>query len=274
MKKFTTIICTLAMLTMLASLTACSGSDAQSGDFSDDKEIVVSAPADKAPESISDDSPAESDPDEKTESETDDKTSENSDEKTPVNADSETDNKSDATSENVEDNSTENADNKENKPENDNEQTNAAEIALPLEQYPDGSYFTYDGMPCTDHDKCSWDTDCNCISFDRSIQSMGFAKYVYFQVTGRHVSPENKTEINADITAESAKAALMGVPLGTYIAVTQGNDVPHFMIAVDTDENGITVYQANYGGGCVVRVTDFSWEEFAQRFPHLDHCVK
>lgn len=278
MKKFTTIICTLAML---ASLTACSSNGAPSGDFLDDKQIVVNDPADKAPESKPDDSSAESGSDEKTESKTDEKASENtdgdSDEKASDNADSKTDDKNSAPEENGGDSSAENTektDSKENKTENDNKQTNDAERALPLEQYPDGSYFTYDGKPCTDHDKCSWDTECNCVNFDRSIQSMGFAKYVYFQVTGRHVSPENKTEIDADITAESAKSTLMGVPLGTYIAVTQGNDVPHFMIAVDADENGITVYQANYGGGCVVRVTDFSWADFAEKFPHLDHYVK
>lgn len=265
MKKFTTIICTLAML---ASLTACSSNEVPSGEPVDDKQIVVIAPADsvdKTPESESGD---------KTESVSDEKNSGNADSKPDADPSGETG----ETSAPDEGNSTENTDkdNTGNKTEDKNEQTNAPEAgaALPLKQYPDGSYFTYNGKPCTDHDKCNWDVDCNCVNFDRAIQSMGFAKYVYFQVTGKHVSPDNRVEVNEDITAETAKSTLTGVPLGTYIAVTQGNDVPHFMIVVDTDENGITVYQANYGGGCVVRVTDFSWADFAARFPHLDHYVK
>ena len=262
MKKLTTIICTIAML---ASLTACSSNDAPSGDFSDDKQIVVNDPADNAPENNSDD---------KTESKTDEKASGNTDSTPEEKAPDKADNKNDTSTGSGKNNSTEDKDKEtaENKTDDKNEQVNAN--ALPLKQYPDGSYFTYDGKPCTYHDKCNWDVDCNCVNFDRSIQSMGFAKYVFFQVTGKHVSSENKTEINADITADSAKAALKDAPLGTYIAVTQDNDVPHFMTVADTDENGITVYQANYGGGCVVRVTSFSWTDFAAKFPHLDHYVK
>ena len=266
MKKFTTIICTLAML---ASLTACSSNEVTSGEPVDDKQIVVNAPADsgdKTPESAPEDISADNVTDEKNSGNTDSK------------PDAEPSGETGETSAPDESNSTENTDkdNTENKTENKNEQTNAPETdaALPLKQYPDGSYFTYDGKPCTDHDQCSWEVDCNCVNFDRAIQSMGFAKYVYFQVTGEHVSLDDKINVDADITAETAKSTLMDAQLGTYIAVTQSNDVPHFMTVVDTDENGITVYQANYGGGCVVRVSDYSWDDFAARFPHLDYYVK
>lgn len=250
MKKFTTIICTLAMLAMLASLTACSSNEKPREEFTDDKEIVVNAPTDSTPESVSDEKGTPESTSNEPSGETEDTSSESD----------------------IKEN-TEIIENKENN-EDSGEQTNGAETALPLEQYPDGSYFTYDGKPCTDHDQCSWETECNCVNFDRAIQSMGFAKYVYFQVTGRHVSSENSTEIDEDITGETAKSALMGVPQGTYIAVTQANGVPHHMIAVGTDESSITVYQANYGGGCVVRVSDYTWEDFADRFPHLDNIVK
>lgn len=263
MKKFTTIICTLAML---ASLTACSSNEAANGEPIDNKQIVVNAPADsvdKAPESDPEDS--------STESVTHEKTSDNNESKPddPSGENDKTDTSSDS-------NSMENTDKTENKTEDKNEQANtpAEDKALPLKQYPDGSYFTYDGNPCTDHDNCDWDVDCNCVNFDRSIQAMGFAKYVYFQVTGKHVSLDDKINVDADITAETAKTALMGVPAGTYIAVEQGNDRPHFMIVIDTDENGITVYQANYGGGCLVSTAYHSWADFAARFPHLNYYIK
>ena len=272
MKKFTTIICTLAMV---VSLAACSSNEAENGEFSDNTQIVVNAPADsvdKTPESTPEDISADS--------VTDDKNSGNTD-STPDAAPSEQPDETSAPDEGNSTNSTETTDkdNTENKTDEKNEQTNTPETsetnaALPLKEYPDGSYFTYDGKPCTDHNSCNWDVECNCVHFDRSIQSMGFAKYAYFRVTGKHISLDDKTNIDTDITAETAKSTLLGAPLGTYIAVTQGNDVPHFMTVVDTGEKGITVYQANYGGGCVVRVTDFSWADFAAKFPHLNYYVK
>ena len=145
---------------------------------------------------------------------------------------------------------------------------------LPLKEYPAGSYFTNDGKPCTDHDTCDWDRPCNCVNFDRSIQSVGFARYVYFKVTGKHVYEAAKTEINADINEQTARANLKGLPCGTYIAAIGSNDRPHTMAVISTNDNGITVYQANYGGKCVVSAPTYSWKEFAARFPHIEYYAK
>lgn len=143
-----------------------------------------------------------------------------------------------------------------------------------LVEFPPGSYFTKDGKPCADHSGCSWTSDdCNCISFDRSIQAFGFAKYVYFKYNGKHVSEAEKTEKDEDITAASAKDYIMGLPAGTYLSVETARKGPHAMIVADTSESGIKVCQANYGGGCVVSVKTFTWEEFAKQFPHLNYCT-
>lgn len=146
--------------------------------------------------------------------------------------------------------------------------------ALPLKEYPAGSYFTTDGKPCTDHDTCDWDRPCNCVNFDRSIQSVGFARYAYFKVNGKHVYEAAKTEINADIDEQTARANLKGLPCGTYIAVVGSNDRPHTMAVISTNDDGITVYQANYGGKCLVSAPTYSWKEFAERFPHIDYYAK
>ena len=144
---------------------------------------------------------------------------------------------------------------------------------LPLKEYPAGSYFTNDGKPCNDHDTCNWDSPCNCVIFDRSIQSVGFAKYAYFKVTGKHVYEAVKTEINADIDEQSARANFKGLPCGTYFYVVTSNDKPHAMTVISSNDDSITVYQANYGGKCVVSAPTYTWKEFAARFPHIEYYI-
>lgn len=256
MKKITTIILTAILL---ASLTGCRSVNEPSNSVPDDDKLInVIAPADtdeKTPESTAD---GENEKPEK-----DEEQSAPEDEKAP---------------ETAPEDKTENTD--KNKTEDNNEQTAAPEktenpaAALPLKDYPDGSYFTYDGKPCEDHLECDWTGECNCVKFDRAIQAMGFAKYVYFEVTGKHISLDDKTEVDADLTADTARSSLMGVPVGTYIAAETNNEKFHAMIAADTNENGITVYQANYGEGCRVSLMTLTWAEFADRFPHLDYYVK
>lgn len=258
MKKITTIILTAILLT---SLTACSANEPSNSVPDEEKLINVIAPAqsdEKAPENNNDG----------TEKETPEKDEEQSPEESKTEDNSET----------APEDKTDNIE--QNKTENDNEQTKAPEeakpaSALPLKDYPDGSYFTYDGKPCEDHSNCDWaGDDCNCIKFDRAIQAVGFAKYVYFEVTGKHVSLDNKTNIDLDMTAESAKSCLMGAPVGTYVAVETNNELFHTMIVADSGKDGITLYQANYGGKCRVSLMTLTWTEFAERFPHLDYYIK
>lgn len=154
-------------------------------------------------------------------------------------------------------------------------ETPSAQTAqLPLADYPNGSYFTKDGKACEDHSDCNWQHDCNCINFDLSIQAFSFARYVYFTINGVHLGEVTKSEIDADITAETAKSALKELPAGSYICVRTKEDSPHAMIVISTSDDGITVYQANYGGKCLVTAPTYTWEEFARRFPHITDYAK
>lgn len=276
MKKLTPIILAIAMA---ASLTACSTTenDPQNNpDTSTDNKIVQVDQNSKPEEAPGESKDNNEDKDSSTDNKNDGSTPEgntngenNSNDKT----DDKTDNKSEDNNENKDDNKTDNnTDNKteDTAPPAEDNQT----VALPLKEYPAGSYFTYDGKPCTDHSGCTWTTECNCVNFDLSIQSPGFAKYVYYKVTGKHVSLKDKTEMDIDLTAETAKSSLMGVPAGTYVAVQTNGDHFHAFIITGTSENGISVYQANYGGGCVVSAVTYSWADFAYRFPHLNYYVK
>ncbi len=262
MKKLSAVIVTVLML---ASLTACnnkpsqvppsaeiipeSASESISEPNSDESADIQKSEGDSATsdtESVPTESNTESVP---TESNTESVSTESNTESVPTESITDSDNSS-----------------LENKP--------VTSKTLPLKEYPVGSYFTKNGMPCDDHDSCDWSVDnCNCINFDRSIQSMGFAKYVYFTVTGKHVN-DNKIGVDADLTSQTANLELANLPEGAYIAVTQKNGVPFQMAKISSDDNGITVYGANYGGGCKVSVLTFTWEQFAEKFPHLDCIAK
>lgn len=154
------------------------------------------------------------------------------------------------------------------------ETPSAQGVKLPLADYPNGSYFTKDGKACDDHSECNWTHECNCINFDLSIQAFSFARYVYFTVNGVHLADVTKTEADADITAETAKSVLKDLPAGSYICVRTKEGSPHAMIVISASDNNITVYQANYGGNCIVSTPTYSWAEFARRFPHITEYTK
>ncbi|MCM1166939.1 MAG: hypothetical protein NC299_04720 [Lachnospiraceae bacterium] len=254
MKKFAAFILTSVIF---ASLTACSRAEDNGGGLPDEEKLInVTAPAaaDEKPDEAPDGN--ESAP------------TENGDEQAPESEPEESDDNESAPESAATDDDKADADSEPTEPEK-------PSIVLPLKDLPDGSYFTYDGKPCEDHSDCDWSgDDCNCVKFDRAIQAVGFAKYVYFEVTGRHVSLDDRVDIDLDMTAESARSCLMGVPVGTYIAAETNNELFHTMIAAASDKDGITVYQANYGGGCRVSLMTFTWREFADRFPHLDYYIK
>lgn len=157
-------------------------------------------------------------------------------------------------------------------PEETNNPVYAGKHMLPLSDYPDGSYFTVDGKPCESHADCYWDGSCNCKVFDGSIQAFGFARYAYHEVHGKYLT--EKTAVDKDITAESAKEMFSSLREGAYIGVHTANDYRHGLVVISADDKGITVYQANYGGKCVVTTPTYSWAEFARRFPHVyDYAV-
>lgn len=266
MKKIAALIMTFAML---ASLTACGKEPA---DKPTSVPVQESVPEENAPNEAADNE--NKDNEESAPNETPDDENKNDEEKS--NNDDAEESKSDADP--TEENKADGSADKENKTGEAKPEAPKAEetkTVLPLAEYPAGSYFTKDGKACTAHDGCDWAVDdCNCMNFDRSIWSMGFAKYVYCSVFGRHVSEETKTEKNIDLTAATAKAELSELPAGAYISVLMYDGVPHHMSMMNADDNCITVYQANYGGRCLVSTMTLTWEQFAALFTHLDCIAK
>lgn len=157
----------------------------------------------------------------------------------------------------------------------------AAALAKMMAEYPEGSYYSTTGEACTCHSGCDWTSNCTCIKYKDNngvsvaSQCAGFAMQVYDVVMGRRYCNSESTRtktINQTLTASTAKKYLKGRAIGTYVRVKSGS-TRHSVAIISTSETGITVYQANYGGKCLVSYVTYNWEEFAQHFPYLYYYV-
>lgn len=164
-----------------------------------------------------------------------------------------------------------------------------ANKTLPLAEYPEGSYFSYDGKACTCHDYCDWHshagyskdrcfntntgTSGNCIryAYNATTQCMGFADYVFEQYNGVYRSSSNAVnQTLSSITRTSLKNYATnylkkGSHFRVYLNQTYGNGqyVPHSIVITDVSEDGISYYQANYGGRCLVSTGYKTWDQLA-----------
>lgn len=152
-------------------------------------------------------------------------------------------------------------------------------------EYPDGSYYTYDGGPCACHSWCEYYSDCNCIKYDASSQCVAFAKYVFYNLRGYKWVNGSTTWLNiTEATAAKAKNALLGVPTGTYVLVQRATGyAEHSLSIVGTTSTTVTVYDANSGycsannksyNNCKVRYLTMSWEQFAAQYQNIYKYVK
>ncbi len=168
-----------------------------------------------------------------------------------------------------------------------------ANCTLPLQEYPAGTYFSYDGKACTCHNDCDvWipsgyskdrcynavtGTSGNCIRYapNGSIQCCGFADYVFKQYNGVNRSDSNAVNKTlASVTSTSIKDYAnkylkRGSHFRFYLNQTYtGSDgkkyyIPHSIIITDVTSSGISYYQANYGGRCLVSTGYKTWDQLA-----------
>lgn len=152
-------------------------------------------------------------------------------------------------------------------------------------EYPDGSYYTYDGGPCECHSWCEYYSNCNCIKYDDSSQCVAFAKYVFYNLRGYKWVNGSTTWLNiTNNTATESKNALLGVPAGTYVlAKRNSGSLEHSLSIVGTTSTTVTVYDANSGycsankksyNNCKVRYLTMTWAEFAAQYQYVYKYVK
>ena len=161
-------------------------------------------------------------------------------------------------------------------------------VALPLKEYPPGSFFTKDGKACT---KCHYDdsidcikngSKCNCLRYVvidgkkvdlLGTQCFGFARYVQYRVFGYHDASSSKfysvgSLSKGKVTESAVKELISKSKPGAHIRFKLSNS-SHSAVLMSSDKNGFTVYHANAGGDgveskpCVVSTKYYTYSYFA-----------
>ncbi len=118
--------------------------------------------------------------------------------------------------------------------------------AIPHSKYPPGSIYNDDDWPGAG--------ECH-----------GFGKFIFNYLWG--TTNVSETFYNA-YTASAVKSVCDDLPLGSLIR-TKG----HTVILVDKDENGITIYHANYGDPKNnVSIDYYTWSQFISSFTCLRYA--
>lgn len=142
-----------------------------------------------------------------------------------------------------------------------------------LAQYPNNSYFTYDGGACYHHGTgCSYSGGCNCRYYDYAIQCMGFAKYAsdrYAHKSSWNPPSTEQYEPNCHFNSvNQIKTYFDRMTTGAYVLLSHNDDENgfHAMFYVKSDSNGVTTYECNINGHCDVATYYTTYEGYKTRF--------
>ncbi len=115
---------------------------------------------------------------------------------------------------------------------------------------PKNSPDTVTDVPCASHIGCSWQEDaCSCNSFDRSIQCMGYAHKIAYEITG--VMPRGSF-------TKSTKLSVSSLRVGDIIRFRNDR---HSICVTGVNGSQISFTDCNWGSNCIIRwgVMDISY---------------
>ncbi len=121
-----------------------------------------------------------------------------------------------------------------------------------VNQFPHGKYWNHvektndpDGVtsiPCASHSNCHWGANrCNCNSFDNSIQCMGYANKISYEITG--ITPRNNYVKHTTLKASELR-------VGDIIRYRWNG---HSICVTGVSGNKISFTDCNYIGRCQIR---------------------
>lgn len=138
-------------------------------------------------------------------------------------------------------------------------------VALPLPEYPHGSYFTTTDTACSHRDGIAF-----CKEYEGSIQSEGFAKYVYAQLFG---SADNGTLTEETVsfdTEEAVQEFFGSLQPGSRVRLrmqSENLDQDHWVLFVGAKGKTVSVYDANASTGkCEVAYRVLSLSDVMERY--------
>lgn len=158
-------------------------------------------------------------------------------------------------------------------------------VSLPLTAYPAGSYFTTDGLPCVNHNRCKYYASTN--------QCDGFARYaneIYYHVPGNAYSAPYS--VSGDRQSSYSKYEAFGseetslyqffnlLERGAYVRVSKRDAVAdntwpytgqgsHSFVYISHDRGGAVLYEANLDDQCGVSYGYRDYETLLEHYPYF-----
>ena len=157
-----------------------------------------------------------------------------------------------------------------------NEQLDTNLIAV-FNEYPSGSYFSQDGLPCEHHlynnNNCSYWGYCNCKNYSGCIQCVAHAKYSsdnYAHKTNdwNAVSGDIiETDIQFTSTSQ-VRVFFNSCVTGAYIRLSHESEASqeqngfHSMFYVNKTSTSVKTYECNRNSNCNVEIINRTFESF------------
>lgn len=146
--------------------------------------------------------------------------------------------------------------------------------------YPNGSYYSTTGTACTCHDYSycfpgTTDSRCTCINYDLASQCDGFARYCYYCYNDEHVEyyDDDYSGDTVELTSSNLYSYLQAMGNCTYVRGYTSDGSIHSVFIVSYTDTTVTVYQANYGGRCLVKYETVPYSTFLNYMNEIAWCV-
>lgn len=136
-----------------------------------------------------------------------------------------------------------------------------------IRKFPHGKYWNHmgssknnpDGVtdtPCASHSNCNYYGGCSCNSYNGTIQCMGYANQIAFEITG----------VDRMQYEESSTLDITKLRVGDII-----REGGHSVCVTGVNGNKISITDCNYGARCIIRwvTVDRSW---FTRVEYVLHC--
>lgn len=151
---------------------------------------------------------------------------------------------------------------------------------IPYSTYSDGTYFNKTGTRCSCHTsatKCPYGLNCNiCMvvtgNNGKATQCHAFGCSVYKYIWGAFGTKNNYDNNPVAIDSESkAREMFWKLPAGTMVrAYYKGSAVSnHTFVITDVNSTGVTIYEANNPGYCIVSYKSFSFAQVAKSYSKI-----
>lgn len=152
--------------------------------------------------------------------------------------------------------------------------------------YPSGSYFSVNKKECECHGTyyCSnTNYTCNCSRYNyykngynnsngmaTAWQCNGFARLAYNEYNDQDVPWVISNNNFSTLTTSNLYSKLSSIGSQAFVTGKTSGEDPHSVFIVGFTSNSVTIWEANYGGRCLISNVQLTYSQFLQRIKTID----